>query len=606
MSDEVIIKLSDYVIDFLMNKGIRDVFLVSGGGVMHLLDSVGRNKKIRFIANRHEQASATAAESYARTKNVVSVCLVTTGPGGTNAITGVAGAWVDSIPMIVLSGQVKRELIADHSKLRQLGPQEIDIVPMVKPITKYASLVTDPNMIRYELEKAYYFATTNRPGPVWLDIPLDVQGAMIDKNRLAQYKMPTVPVTQKNKILRQSVAKTIEMILKSKRPILIFGNGVRLAHAEKLLPRLVKKLPIPVLLPINGMDLVPENGSFFVAKFGPFGQRSGNFVLQNSDLILSVGASLSISCIGFNYAGFAPNAKKIMVNIDRGELEKTTLKIDLPIESDAKLFIEELLSQLNNTKLHFSKKWLAGCSSFKKRYPTVVPEFFKDKKHVNSYVFFDTLSNLVDAQDIITTGIGLDATSMYQSFRVKKNQRAFVNQNFGQMGWCLPAAVGACVANNRRRTICVTGDGSLQLNIQELLTIKYYHLPIKIFVFNNAGYESIRATQNNFFEGRLVGSDESSGYSNPDFRLLARTHGLQYEKIKTNGQLSENIKKILAAPGPVLCEVNVSYTQKRMPRSASYRREDGTLESRPLEDMFPFLPREEISANMQMFDKEKK
>ena len=594
------ILLSDYVIDFLVKKGITDIFLVSGGGIMYLLDSVGRNKKIKYISNHHEQASATAAEAWARTKNHISACLVTTGPGGTNAITGVAGAWVDSIPMIVISGQVKREVIADYSKYRQVGPQELNIIPMVKAITKYAVTVMDPNKIRYELEKCFYEATSGRPGPVWIDLPLDIQSANIEEKKIIFF-VPPKKIKNKNELIN-NVKKVVEMLKKSKRPIMIAGQGVRLSGGQKILEELVSKLKIPVIFPINGLDLLPENNKQVLGKFGPVGTRRGNFALQNSDLVISIGASLNTASTGYDFKGFGRNAKKIMVNIDQGEIENKKITIDFPIVADAKDFIKEFLKQINGIDLIPNKKWSSVCLYFKNKYPSINPEYFKDKKNVNSYVFFDVLSDLLTNKDVLVTGISLDACSMYQAFKVKKGQRAFVNKNLGQMGWCLPASIGACVGNNYKRTILVTGDGSIQFNIHELETIKYYKLPIKIFIFNNQGYESIRSTQDNYFSGNYVGSNKDSGVTNPDFKLLARAHDFKYENITNNDQLVNKIKKTLKTKGPVLCEVNIAYDQKRMPRVSSFRRPDGTLESRPLEDMFPFLPRDEIYKNMHMFD----
>jgi len=595
------IQLSDYVIDSLVNKGIKDIFLVSGGGIMFLCDAVGRNKKIKYISNHHEQASATAAEAWARTKNHISACLVTTGPGGTNAITGVAGAWVDSIPMIVISGQVKRSVTADYTKYRQVGPQEINIIPMIKPITKYAVTIIDPNKIKYELEKCFYEATSGRPGPVWIDLPLDIQSAVIDEKKLDSFEPPK-KVINKNDLM-SSVKKVVEMLKISKKPIVIAGQGIRLSGGQKVFERLVGKLRTPVIFPINGLDLLPENNKYVLGKFGPVGTRQGNFALQNSDLLISIGASLNAASTGYDFKGFGRNAKKIMINIDQGEIDNKKIKIDFPIVADAKDFMEELLRQTKNINLISNKKWLSVCKYFKNKYPLINQEYFKDKKHVNSYVFFDVLSDLLTSKDVLVTGISLDACSMYQAFKVKKGQRAFVNKNLGQMGWCLPAAIGACAGNNYKRTILVTGDGSIQFNIHELETIKYYKLPIKIFVFNNQGYESIRSTQDNYFSSNYVGSNKDSGVSNPNFKLLAQAHDFKYEEIKNNDQLVDIIKKTLKTKDPVLCEVNIAYDQKRMPRVSSFRLPDGTLESRPLEDMFPFLPKEEIDENMHLFDK---
>lgn len=595
--------LSDYLIEFLVKKGIKDIFLVSGGGIMYLLDAVERNKKIKYISNHHEQASATSAEAYARVKNHISACLVTTGPGGTNAITGIAGAWVDSIPIIIISGQVKKEIIADYSKTRQIGPQEINITDMVKPITKYAVTILRPETIKYHLEKAFYLSINGRPGPVWLEIPLDVQSAQINEKKLKGF-LPPLKKMKGNTNFNKNIAKTIYLLKNAKRPVVIAGHGVRLAGAEKEIIKLINKLKVPVITNLNGIDIIPHNNIHFMGIYGPGGYRSANLVLQNSDLILSIGSGLNVVCTGFDFKRFAPKAKKIAVNIDKGVLSQAKIEIDLPIKSDAKEFLRELIKRVNKEEFYFSKKWLNVCNYWKKKYPLIVKEFYRDEKHVNSYVFYDILSGLIPSNYILTTGIGLDVVSFYQAFRVKDNQRAFVNKNFGQMGWCLPATIGACIANNRKDVVCVTGDGSFQLNIQELATIDYYKLPIKIFVFNNKGYKSIRDTQNNLFNGRLIGADNTSGVSNPNFKKIAEAYNLKYEKIMNNNQLKNKIQKVLETKGPIICEVNIAYDQIRMPRSATYKDKNGVLHSRPLEDMFPFLPREEVRKNMHMFDKE--
>ena len=600
------IKLSDFVVQFLVEKGISDIFLVAGGGIMHLLDSVGRNKSMRHYCNYHEQASAISAEAYARVKNHIGACLVTTGPGSTNALSGMVGAWVDSIPVIVISGQVKRDLIADYTKLRQLGPQEINIVDIAKPVTKYATTVLDPEMIRYELEFAFARATSGRPGPVWVNIPLDVQGASIDEANLCSYSAEDPPEMDDRDTKKDQVRQVLQMLQESKRPILICGNGIHLAHAEDLLARFVHKTRIPVLFTIGGMDLMDETDQFYMGRFGPGGQRRANFALQNSDLVISLGASMSVSSIGFNIRGFAPRARKVMVNIDPAELNKPTIATDVALQADVKWFIEEFLYQAREVEFNPSRRWLEACGNWKKRYPIVTPDFYEDGEHVNSYVFVDILSGLLTSEDVVLTGNALDITSVYQSFRVKKGQRVFTNINYGAMGWDLPAAVGACVAHDNKRTILITGDGSVQLNIQELQTINHNRLNVKIFILNNRGYASIRATQNNFFSGHFVGADESSGISNPDFAKLAAAYGLRYEYILNNDQIKQKTMDLLAAEGPTLCELNISYYQGRTPKASSYRREDGTLESRPLEDMFPFLPREEIWQNMHLFDVDEK
>ncbi|MBU2043671.1 MAG: thiamine pyrophosphate-binding protein [Candidatus Omnitrophica bacterium] len=593
------VKLSDYLVQFLARQGIKDVFMVSGGGIIHLTDSLGRNKNIKYICNYNEQATSYSAEGYARFRNRISACLVTTGPGSTNALSGVASAWMDSVPMLVISGQVKRELIADYQKLRQIGEQEVNIIDMVRPITKYAATTTNPKRIRYELERCFYEATSGRPGPVWLNIPLDVQGSLIDPRSLPSF-LPEKSGGKSSSGLKNKVKRTISLLKQSKRPVLFCGYGIRLAGAGNLLEQLLDKVKIPVLLSFNGMDLLSEDHPSLVGKPGIVGQRRANFAVQNSDYFLSIGSRLNIKIVGYDYKNFAARAKKIIVDIDSQELKKSTVCPDLAVTADAGDFLKEFIRQAVKAGIRIDQKWLAACRQWKGRYPSISKDFLDNKKHVNTYVFYDRLSDVVKSQDVIISGNALSALCLYQAFKVKKGQRVFTNNGYGAMGWDLPAAIGACIANNRRPTICVTGDGSIQMNIQELQLVKHHRLPLKIFIFNNAGYTSIRLTQDNFFNGFYVGADKASGVSNPDFKKIAESYGLNYEKILTNRQLKSKIAKVISRPGPVFCEVNVSPRQGLNPKTVSQRNPDGSFQSRPLEDMFPFLSREELEKNMQI------
>lgn len=590
-------KVSDYVVDFLVQRGISDIFMVSGGGIMHLVESVGQHSGMRYICNHHEQACAMAAESYAHVKRDVGVCFATTGPGGSNALAGIVGAWTDSVPVLVICGQVRSDLIADYSKLRQLGPQELNINEMARPVTKCVALVTDPNQIRYELERALAIATSGRPGPVWLTIPMDVQGAAIDPAMLPAYEGDNVSYAPSIAQMRDAIA----LIRSAKRPVIIASGGIHRARAERLFMRFVHKVKAPVLLAIGGMDLMDETDPFYQGKFGPLGQRRGNFTLQNSDLVLSLGASMSVACVGFNTTGLAPTARRLMVNIDQAELTKTTYRVDLPIHADVALFMEMFLEETRDVELGPWRKWTEACQRWKVRYPLITPDYIEDHTHVNTYVFAHELSELLDSDAVVVTGNSLDAWSVYQAFKVKLGQKVFTNVNCGSMGWDLPAAVGACVANGDRLTILVTGDGSFQFNVQELLTIRHNSLPVKIFVFNNQGYASIRSTQTTFFNSHFVASDAKSGVGNPDYAKLAAAYGLNYSRIDTNDDIRDQAAAFIAFPGPGLCELNVAYAQERRPRISSFRRPDGTMESRPLEDMFPFLPREEVRENMEQF-----
>jgi acetolactate synthase-1/2/3 large subunit len=595
------VKLSDYVIQFLVDRGIGDLFLVSGGGIMHLLDSVGRNPGITYYCNYHEQASAIAAEAYARVREGVGACLATAGPGAANALAGIVGAWVDSIPVMVLSGQVRRDLMADFSQLRQLGPQEGNAIAMAAPVTKYAATVREPAKVRYHLERAWHELTTGRPGPVWLEFPLDVQGAGIDETALEGFPPPPPPHYLEPHWVQSQAGEVLAALRAARRPVIVAGNGIRLSRSQPLLRELVDRMSIPVLLPITAKDVLEEDHPMLMGVFGTAGQRRANFAVQNSDLLLSLAAGLNCQKVGFNFVGFAPKAKKVMVEIDSGQLFHQVLKPDVPVQCDVRTLLEEMLRQLGSSIHRPPGNWLAACERWKRRYPVIEPVCIGDGEYASSYVFMDKLSDLTGPRDIVVTGNALDCASFYQAYRIKRGQRAF-DSGWGAMGWDLPMAIGACVGSGRARTICVTGDGSMQFNIQELLTLKRYRLPIKIFVLNNRGYQSIRATQRNFFDGRFVGADYDSGIDSPDFGELAAAYSLGYSSIANHHELAQGISAALSAAGPTLCEVSVAPDQAIWPKASAFRRPDGSFESRPLEDMAPFLPREEVWENMHQFD----
>lgn len=594
-----VIKISDYVVDYLVSLGIKDIFLISGGGCIHLIDSIGKNKKIKFICNHHEQASAIAAEAYSRVTEKISACLVTTGPGSTNALTGLIGAWLDSIPVIFISGQVKRETIADYSKLRQVGDQEINIIDMVKSVTKYAVTILKEEEISYHLEKALYLATHGRPGPVWINIPLDIQGAKIERSLLKHFDLKEIEKTiiSQNK-LKSEVQFTIEKIKKAKRPLLFIGNGVRLAGAQRELLNLISLLKIPVVTGFAGFDIISSKNPYFAGRPGTIGQRSGNFAVQNSDFLLVIGSKLNVRMIGYNFKSFARGAYKIMVDIDKEEMNKSTLTIDKKIHSDAKVFIKEMISQIKSNPLKFSiQNWVNKTKYWLKKYSTVLPEYWKEKK-VNPYCFIDTLSKYLNKNDVIAVSNATAAICTYQAIRFPQGLRIVNNSGCAAMGYGFPAALGACVANRKGKTICLEGDGSIQMNIQELQTVVHNKLPLKIFVYNNKGYVSIRLTQNGLFAGRLIASSEDSGVSCPDIIKVAKAYGIHTERITSHKDMDKTIKKALSYKGPVICEVVVSPDMQFSPKSASMQLKDGTFVSRPLEDMAPFLSREELKDNM--------
>ncbi|HUB81285.1 MAG TPA: thiamine pyrophosphate-binding protein [Bryobacteraceae bacterium] len=590
--------LSDYVIQFLADKGVRDVFLVSGGGIMYLLDSLARNPEVRYYCNYHEQASTVAAEGYARVTNGVGVCLVTTGPGGANALSAIPAAWVDSIPLLVICGQVKRELIADYAQIRQVGPQEGNIVGMAQPVTKYAKSVRDPQTIRFELEYAWHLATSGRPGPVLLELPLDVQGAQIDPVALAGF---TAPRRERSEPLGKSVSRVLDEIRLARRPMLLCGNGIHRARAQELLRAVLNKLNVPVVVPLTAKDVIEEDHPMNMGVFGVAGQRRANFAVQNCDCLVAIGAGLNCQKVGFNIAGFAPKARKVIVDIDGAQLRHQVVRPDVAVEADAAEFLMEMLAQTETAPQTPKREWMAACERWRRRYPPVTPDYYAESQYVNTYVFYDKLSDILDSTALMVTGNALDTTSYFQAFRVKKGQRT-TNSGWGAMGWCLPLAIGTCLGGGKRRTLCCTGDGSFQFNVQELLTIAHYRLPIQIFVLNNRGYSNIRATQNSFFERRYVGADAASGVGNPSFEHLAAAYGMRYSGIRTNRDIESGVREALAGDGPGICEVNVSPEQGIWPKASAFRRPDGTFESRPLEDMAPFLSREELWENMHQFD----
>jgi acetolactate synthase-1/2/3 large subunit len=595
-------KVSDYVMDSIHNHGVDHVFTVSGGGIMHLIDSLGRHPGLRYTCNYHEQACAIAAEAYSRIRGGIGVCLVTTGPGSTNALSGVAGAWVDSIPVLVLSGQVRRDLIADYSKVRQLGPQEINIEAMARPITKYCTTILDPQRIMYEVERAVSIATHGRPGPVWINIPLDVQGASIEPSNLPAFDGTGDDAAAANVQLVEQVNRVWHLLRASRRPVIVPGYGIRLADAHAIFARLINTLQVPVLTTIGSTDLISETNPCFMGRFGPLGQRRANFTIQNADFILGLGASFSLSTIGFNTDTFAPRATKVLVNIDPEEIEKVRPKPDLGVTADVAAFMHGMLALPPPDWGNDLDQWWRACRSWRTRYSPVSQDYFADPDYVNTYLFVDVLSTLLAADDVVLTGNSLDWWSVYQTFKVKDGQRVFTNVNFGSMGWDLPAVVGASAARRGRRTVLITGDGTFQFNLQELQTIAHNGMCVKIFLLNNAGYASIRSTQQTHFESRLVGSDPASGVSNPSFQGIADAYGLRYEIIRKHEELAPAITSVLSGQDAVLCEIIVNPEQGRTPRVMSRRRDDGTMESGALENMFPFLPPDEISRNMRLVD----
>jgi acetolactate synthase-1/2/3 large subunit len=599
------LKLSDYAIRFIADQGVKHVFLVVGGGAMHLNESLSRCREIEFICNLHEQGAAVAAENYSKATNHLGVVLVTTGPGGTNAITGVAGAWLDSTPCVFISGQVKRAdsmFRPDGTPLgvRQGGVQEVDIVSIIRPITKYAVTVNDPKTIRYHLERALYLAQTGRPGPVWIDIPLDVQGTPIDESALIGFDRP-VDMSGSN-FLDAQISSVIEALNCAARPMFLAGNGIRLARAESEFRELVQILDIPVETTWLAIDLIDNNHSLFAGRPGSIAARGANFAMQNCDFLLSVGARLDRVVTGFNPARFAPAAHKVMVEIDPPELDKMGDSIHTKIPVDAGEFMRALLVRKDEIRVLRPQEradWKQRCADWKLRYPIVMPEHRKPKGRVSAYYLADVFSDLLRDDDFIVSGSSGSGIELFLlALRVKAGQRVFHTTALGAMGFGIPASIGACIAGGRRRTVCVDGDGGFQLNIQELETVVRLQLPIKFFVLNNEGYASIRASQTNFFGGATIGCDHRTGLSLPDIRKVAHAYGLATDLIEDQTDLHSELRRVLEKPGPVVCDVHMILDEVRAPRLSSVQRIDGSFASRPLEDLWPFLEREEFYSNM--------
>ena len=593
-------KLSDFVIRFIAEQEVRHIFMLPGGGDMHLVDSLGQCEDIEYVCNLHEQASTIAAEAYARVTNNLGVALVTTGPGGTNAITGVAAAWLDSTPCLFISGQVKRADMKKDSGVRQLGVQEIDIVSLVKSITKYAVTITDPLTIRYHLGKAVYLAKSGRPGPVWIDIPLDVQASTINPEILNGFNAKEIEQPFDQGALVHQVSQGIQLFNNSERPVILAGNGITLAGAQSDFLKLVDLLGVPVLTTRLGEDLIPASHELCFGMPGSIAARGANFTLQNSDFLLILGARLDMALIAYAPDKLARAAKKIMVNIDPTEINKVRNIIDIPICMDVGLFIHELSRQSDRIKPRKRSDWNGRCREWQIKYPFVLPEHHAVKTGISVYAFSDILSAELSGEHIILPGNAGNACELFlTAFKVKAGQRVFHNKGTGAMGFCQPAAIGACLAGGKRPTVCIDGDGGFQLNIQELETVKRLGLPITFFVMNNQGYGSIRSSQQGYF-GHLTGADAKSGLTLPDIVEVAKAYGLNTARISDSTNLRKQINEVLNMTSPVVCDVMIIPDEARSPRVSSFQKTDGSMASKPLEDMWPFLDREEFLSNMMI------
>lgn len=593
------VRLADYVAEFIAKQGIKCVFLVPGGGSMFLCDAVGSNPDLTYIPNHHEQACAIAADAYSRSSGGLGCALVTSGPGATNALTGCAGAWMESVPLLIISGQVKRADLAGQSGLRQKGPQEIDIVPIVRSFTKYAATVMEPADIRFHLERAVHLAMADRRGPVWVDIPLDVQNAPIDPGALRGFQ-PPAPERRHDSNLDDAATFVAQLIERSERPLILAGNGVRAAGAALDFRALCEALQIPVTTTWNASDLLPANHTLYVGKPGVVALRAPNFAVQNCDLLISIGARLDNSVTAYNSVKFARNASKVVVDIDHSELQKLLPdpRIVRTIQADAKDFILALSRQVGTVPSH-RPAWLSQCMKWKAAYPIADGKPFPHRGPISHLHFTKVLSQEIPENELIVTGSsGLAIEFFFMAFRNKPGQRVLVNSGLGAMGYGLPAMIGAGQANGGKSFVGIEGDGSLMMNIHELQTISSCEIPVRIFVYNNGGYASIRNTQRNYFAGRYVGTGPEAKLTMPDLSQVARAFGIESMRVEDAADLQRTVRDALAHPGPLLVDVQVMKDEALWPKSAALPQKDGSMLSMPLEDMSPLLSREELRANM--------
>ncbi|MBI2065066.1 MAG: thiamine pyrophosphate-binding protein [Candidatus Yanofskybacteria bacterium] len=597
-------KLTDYLAQYLADSGIKKVFLVTGGACAHIVDSLGKNPDINYVCMQHEQAAAMAADAYSRVTKNIGVAVATSGPGATNLITGVCCSYFDSIPTLMITGQVNLWETKGERKIRQLGFQETDIIDIVRPITKFAEIVRDPNEIKYYLDKAIHIAKSGRPGPVWLDIPMNVQHAEINPEELIGFTPEEDPsdLNRHTPLLStHTVAvEAMDQIMKAKRPVIIAGAGIKLGKAENEFLKILETLKIPVVSTWSGIDILPHNHPLYIGQFGVYGNRAANFTIQNADLVLSLGSRLDTRQTGGQPKTFAREAYKIVVDIDNHELNKEWVVADLPINADVKDFLASLLLLISKRDENISdfSDWQSICLRWKERYPTVLPEYHQQEGSVNSYVFTRTLSEVLPPNSIIIPDQGGNLTWTIQGFGIKKGHRLFSAFGNSPMGYAMPAAIGAAFADPTANIICIDGDGGFQMNIQDLQTIRHYNLPIKMFILNNNSYGIIKQFQEVYFGGRYEATVEQTGYSAPNFVRVAQAYGIRAETIHDHSGIKEKIIDIINSDEPILCDVKLDESQKLIPKLVAVKTGDGRYISKPIEDMIPLLPRDEFMENM--------
>ena len=579
-------KISDYIMDFIASLGVREVFCVTGGGAMHMNNSLGCSKKLKGVFMLHEQGASIAAESYARVNEGYGVCLVTSGPGGTNAITGLVGAYIDSIPVIYISGQAKRADLVGNQGIRQFGIQEVDIVSMVSSYSKYAVQIKEPKDIRYEFEKAASIAVNGRPGPVWIDVPLDIQASEVDPDQLKGFK------NELNEYIVEDadVTEVISQINEAKKPVLVLGHGIRLSRSVNKARELYEFLKIPVLTSWNGVDLIEENHPLYYGRPGAVGQRAANLIEQGADLVITLGTRLNLLSTGYNYDSFLSNGKHIMIDIDSKEMDKKSLHPYKKICCDVGSLIDKLLLRKEEINKCERKEWISHCDELIEKYPVIIPEQKPRDGYVSTYSLVNVISNKMKNDDIFQfTSSGTSVDISMKVFRIKWGQRAFLTKGLAAMGYDIPASIGSCIASGGRRTVCVTGDGSIAMNIQELEVVKRLNLPVKFFVVDNSGYSMIYQSQNGNFKGHLTGCTSENGLTLPEMEKIAYAFGIKSFRIETEFDLEKIVNETLNYEGPAICVVKTDITQKILPKQVNYMKPDGQMASRPIEDMAPLL-----------------
>jgi acetolactate synthase I/II/III large subunit len=590
-------RVADYIADFIEKIGVKNVFLLPGGGAMHLVDAVGKNRQIEVVACLHEQAAAISAEAYSRISENIGVAMVTTGPGATNAITAVAGAWIESVPLMIISGQCKRSDMLRDSPLRQKGVQEVNIVKMVKSITKFSKIVENPLEIRSVMEEAYHIAKDGRAGPVWIDVPLDVQGAPVSLDELPAWKNNNI--SNEVKEVPNHVIKDIQnLISNADRPLILAGHGIRLANAAELFKEWVEELGVPVVSTWNALDLLPFDHPLYVGRPGVVALRGPNFAVQNCDLLISIGCRLDNIITAYDSKGFARDAKKIVIDVDSNEISKLEMDIEISVVSDAGRFIDKI----NTTKISTSpllQEWQETCNDWKIRYGINDGKPFPIKGEISHYHLANSLSENIPENTLISTGSsGLAVEAFYTVFRNKSGQRVFLTSGLGAMGYGLPSAIGACFANIKKPMVAIESDGSLQLNIQELATVRAFNLPIVLVVMNNDGYASIRNTQRNYFKERYVGTGPESGLVLPDLEKLSFTYNIKFKKVSDAAELDTTLKKCMESIQPLIIDVRLVRNEVLLPKVSALPQKDGSIYSMPLEDMTPFLPLKTLESEM--------